>query len=130
MWGAMCEKNKKISVCVNDIDTEIPDDAKILSIKKFEDCYKVKYVPNNRVFRTDYARIGPFLTSYARWKMSEFMNKQLDITKVRRVCVDGCILEDFDTSELTCIGQNISDYKIDATGKCKIINSMVVNWLD
>lgn len=71
LWGALCEKHTNFLFLDGDRDFEIRSDVHIQGITPSHDLQRitVDFTPREKLFKSDYARIGPFLTSYGRLRM-------------------------------------------------------------
>jgi len=120
LWGALCEtqKNKK-SVSFNEL-TEIPRDN---VINRISPCLindgntHVQLIEKETMFKTDYARMKPFLLAYSRENIIELYRPYKE--HVKWVHTDGFIL---DTNIDIKVGQDIGDLDIEAEGQCHIVH--------
>jgi DNA polymerase type B, organellar and viral len=92
LWGALCEKSAKSIYFKLEDGFDLPSGAHIerihpVNIEKDEFC--VRYKKLGQFFKTDYARIGKFLTSNGRYKLFETMRPHVD--SIVRVHTDGFI---------------------------------------
>lgn len=74
LWGALCEVDKRKYYCDKPIN--ISEDEEIVEIypsKNNEDIDIIKTNKINKKYKTNYARIGPFLLSQGRKHMSNIM---------------------------------------------------------
>lgn len=92
LWGALCEKAvQSIFFNVND-GFELPSGASIESIQPVNietEEFRVKYAKNGKLFKTDYARIGKFLTANGRVKLYHLLKGREN--SIIRIHTDGFI---------------------------------------
>lgn len=121
LWGALCErevitnKSKPEGVYLEDVD--------IQTMVPFGEGYLCEYIKNSKTFRTNYARVGCFITSGARSYISKLMEPVQD--KIYRIHTDGFITDGECDFELT---DKLGGLKNDKKGKCNIKNSMIIEW--
>jgi hypothetical protein len=121
LWGALCErevitnKSKPEGVYLEDVD--------IQTMVPFGDGYLCEYIKNEKMFRTNYARVGCFITAGARSYISKLMQPIQD--RIVRIHTDGFITNGQCDFELT---DELGGIKNDKKGKCNIKNSMVIEW--
>jgi len=73
LWGSLSEKNKR-KVWVHDEDVVISEKDEIQYVRPIgKGSLEVKVILKQNPYRTTYARIAPFLTSYCRWKMGKIL---------------------------------------------------------
>ena len=92
LWGALCEMNiHKRNV---DFNTEIDlSDYKLLSFGGNEDIFNFKLLPKRtKQFKTNWARIKPFILAYGRISMYHVYNKYEDL--IIRINTDGIWLKE------------------------------------
>ena len=130
LWGSQCEKNiKKVREATdkNEI-VELDINFRIETIEKYDDCCKVKMVGKSKIFKTDYARMGTFLTSYCRFSIVKTMMENVKNTdNIIRINTDGYITinEEIPTKIL---GDDLGFFKIEKCGDCDIKNVNTVYW--
>jgi hypothetical protein len=79
VWGALVAKRKMKDTVDTNVEYIIPDNVTLEQIYPIgEDKIRFKYHKNNDTFKTNYARIGIFLTSYARMHMARTMLPHID----------------------------------------------------
>jgi hypothetical protein len=79
LWGALCQKNKISHVVFDDSDAiDLPQDIQVFKITPFREGAKVDYYKNDRMFKTNFARIMPFLLAKARATISAIMEPYVD----------------------------------------------------
>lgn len=125
LWGSLCERNKitKTSETINGLDT---NKVKILSITPMHGKEMVKYAPRTQLYKTHYARIGCFLTAYARLKLARaIIPYQANIVRAHT----DSILSNAPLPHLK-ISPNLGDWKLENSGKCIVGQSnKAVEWL-
>ena len=127
----MCEKNYKKIVVSNGVEEVILDDSEqITTILKYDDCVKVKVITKNKIFKTDYARVGAFLTSYCRYKMQQMIIDNFDLKNVVRVHTDGVVVLQPNKIKQEYLGSEIGRFKIEKEGDCIVANVNDVFWID
>jgi hypothetical protein len=121
LWGALCErelitnKSKDEGVYLEDVD--------IQSLVPFGKGYICEYIKHSKTFRTNYARVGCFITAGARSHISKVIEPIKE--SVYRIHTDGFIVDrnhNLITSDL------LGGIKNDKKGKCVIKNSMKIEW--
>lgn len=130
LWGSMVEKNKKLVVVRPDEDEiiELDDDAIIQSLIRNDlGCVKAQYLNASEIFKTNYARVGCFLTSYCRFQMSTFIRSNFENENVLRIHTDGVIVKDEKLNH-KLLSNDMGSFKIEDEGCCNIINVNVINW--
>ena len=129
LWGSMVEKNKKLVVIRPDEEIkELDDDAIITTfIRSDSGCVKVQYLNASEIFKTNYARIGCFLTSYCRFQMSQFIRSNFENENVLRIHTDGVIVKD-EKLNPNLLKKDIGLYKIEDEGNCNITNVNLIDW--
>ena len=121
LWGALCErevitrKSEKEGVYLEDVD--------IQTICPYGEGYLCEFIKHSKTFRTDYARVGCFITAGARSYISKLIEPVKD--KVFRIHTDGFITKGECDFELTDV---LGGLKNDKKGKCNIKNSMKIEW--
>ena len=78
LWGALTQRNSFSATILKEDDFVIPDNATVDKIYHIGHRIRIQYHFNDRRFDTDFARIGPFLTSYARFWMARKALPHLD----------------------------------------------------
>ena len=120
LWGALCErevitnKSKPEGVYLEDVDIES-------MVPYGEEEYLCEYVKHQKIFRTNYARVGCFITAGARSYISKLMEPVQD--RIVRIHTDGFITNGQCDFELT---DELGGLKNDKKGKCRVENSMVI----
>lgn len=121
--GAFCEKNKHKTVVRNDLNLE---KVKLLSIQPFEETYIVEHMPLNKIFKTNYARVGPFINAFSRYKMSELLFPHRNL--IVRIHTDGFI--SLKPIQLP-IGPEIGKFKLEHENQnVKVLNVNTVTWIE
>ncbi|MBS1736180.1 MAG: hypothetical protein JSS98_06170 [Bacteroidetes bacterium] len=91
LHGALCEKREYIKSCSEDGNLNLEHDDVIVGMKTdyLGNSYPI-YTKLGSEFKTNYARLGPFLTSAGRYQISKFVTDNFnDITDVKRMHTDG-----------------------------------------
>lgn len=126
LWGALSEKSYIFKAVYDTKDYyNIPEDCTILSISPTSTGNLVSYSKKGKYFKLNYARFAPFLTSVVRKLMVDTIYPYREI--VHRCHTDGFII-DGSIPNLP-LSSKIGDFKIEHQGKCKINNSMSVQWI-
>ena len=122
--GALNEKNIK-TIYVGDKEIDI-NHKKIHSLYPLgEEKYVLKEIPNNKYFLTNYARMGPFLTSYCRYNMAKLLND--NVKSIVRIHTDGFI--SLKPLDFIPIGPELGKFKLEQENKTvNIKNKIVVKW--
>ena len=124
-WGALCQKDDRKVVTEEGKEVMIPINCTVHDIIPcFEDDDKdiVMYSSNVKMYKTDFARISPFVTSRGRYDIGELMKPFLK--SIVRVQTDGII-----TTEKLDIkyGNGLGEVKYE--GYCKDLVIVHVNKL-
>ena len=129
LWGTCMERNYHKTVVSNDTEeiVDIPESHKIITIENYSDCIKIKTVPYKNLFKTNWARVGSFLTSYVRLKMQETITANFDLENVLRIHTDGVIVKNQDIKP-DYLGVEIGKFKIEKSGDVKINSSVDIEW--
>jgi hypothetical protein len=115
LWGSLCEKHTVKHIVV-DNELHVPDGSIIRKIHPVKNGFKIEYSEYGNMFKLNYARFAPFLTSAVRLKLVELVLPNID--NVYRVFTDS-ILSDKPLTNLK-IGTEIGDWKLEKQGKCII----------
>lgn len=92
LWGALCEKKKADKVIKLDTPYDITSRKRLVSILPVDlETIVIKTEQEENRYYTDYARLGPFLTSYARLKMMRLCKPYTD--DVVRIHTDSILLK-------------------------------------
>lgn len=129
LWGTCMERNYNKIVVSNDTEeiVDIPENHKIITIENYSDCIKIKTVPYKQLFKTNWARVGAFLTSYVRLKMQETITANFDLENVIRIHTDGVIVKSQEIKP-DYLGVEIGKFKIEKSGDVKINSSVDIQW--
>jgi len=122
LWGALCEKRINKEYFKEDGIT-IPDEHEIINIEpKTEKKYLIKHYNPTSFYKTNWARIAPFILSKGRSVISKIMEPCID--DVKRVHTDGFLV----TKKLDIkTGTDIGDLKYEGYYKNgKVINCLKV----
>ena len=96
----------------------------ITHIEPFKEQYVVNLHDYRHRYKADYARLGPFLTSFARRQM--YLTFKDVEQYVYRVHTDGVVLSK-PMKELP-LGDGIGEWKVEKEGPCEVVNANVVEW--
>jgi hypothetical protein len=128
IWGSMVERNTKYTwVHESDDDIIIPDDQNIIGLEKYGDVNRVVTMPFNKMFVRDSARLGPFLTSYVRHKMSQTIINNFELENVVRIHTDGVIVKN-EQMKPEYLGRELGKFKIEKQGVCIVYHANHVDW--
>lgn len=120
LWGALCQKEHLELYIKDDFDFSIDADAEIVSLKPGKDgATRITYRKQESVYRTDYARIGPFLTSYARLKLVR--NIKPYAPDIVRIHTDSFTLTK-PTPVSVKIGNDMGQFKVEYAGDINIVH--------
>lgn len=124
LWGALCQKNT-VSKCIDNDSTEIidlPDDIDFDNIKPLDDKKTktiIDYVNRQTYYKSNFARLAPFLLSKGRLMISDILQPHKE--HIKRIHTDGFI----SSSNLDIkTGQKLGELKYE--GHCpnvKIVNN-------
>ena len=121
MWGGLSQRNKIKKITIDEVD--LNGDVDIIDIRPCGKYHKIEYVRQQKYFKYAYARLGVFLTSYARMKMSKVILPYHE--HVYRIHTDGVLL---DRNIPLPIGLKMGEWKIEKTGKCVIHHANLIEW--
>ena len=113
IWGGMCQKDKRIFHTSS--HTDIIDCDKLDRIKPEMNGHHLTKYNHTRLFKTDFARMGPFLTSICRCYMSREIEPFKDI--IHYINTDGFI------SSNECnlpTGDKLGDWRLEKQGNFNI----------
>jgi ribosomal protein S19 len=129
LWGALCEKNLIYkSLTGNQDEYEIPVDAmNIIGINPMRDEHMISYFKTGEYYKTKFARLGPFLTSFVRKQMAAAI---LPIREEVYRCHTDSILTNSSDCDHIIIGKEIGQFKIEKEGHCIVYNSQKVIWFE
>jgi len=134
LWGTLCSKNEKKETSDGYKEIRIPDNHDLLSITPFTNKkISVRHCSLEKRFKTEYARIGPFLLAKARILMAKICLKH--INKIVRVHTDGFMatecLDLYSASHgMTGNNPNIGDLKDEGYHLVSIKNSVQIHYFD
>ena len=131
IWGALCQRRytyEQESKSFNIPEGAIVKEYQPIEYRKV--LFKLSYP--DQLFKGEYPRIAPFLTSVARKTVSEAIRPHKD--KVKRVHTDGFILEEDDMGSplIKCekdAPKILGTLKFEKEGKCYVKNANQVSWL-
>jgi len=109
LWGALCERWKiPIIIKIDSTEDEVLEEgSRIVSIHPLDDNRtQTHIVKNQAVYKTDFARIGPFLLAYSRHKAAAFITEHKD--NIVRFHTDGFITK---TKLNVTYGNDMGDLK-------------------
>jgi len=86
VWGSVCEKTKKISKLQNDNIKSISVND---TIQRFNNSFLITQYSNVKPFKSNFARMGMFLTSKGRYELYKIISKHQD--KIIYAHTDGFI---------------------------------------
>ena len=128
LWGSCMERNyKKYIISEKTEEVEISDSEKIITIERYTDHHKIKTTPYSHLLKTNWARLGAFLTSYVRFKMSDIISSNFDLNDVIRIHTDGVIVKNCEMKP-DLLGQNIGQFKIEKQGNLVIYSNVSLTW--
>ena len=124
LWGGLCQTKKSYKCAYNPADPiNIDTDNVLLGIQPVVKGDLILYAKKGHFYKTNYARMGPFLTAFVRKMMADaiFPHKE----HVHR-CHTDSILSDVDID--LKLSSDIGQWKIEHSGQCTIKNAMEVIW--
>lgn len=122
LWGGLCAK-RKTKVDMNKVKVLDLEGRSVTHIEPFGDSILVTVERNENRYKTTYARMLPFITSYGRYVMFKELHPFKD--SIHRIHTDGFIADrKLDLKLSTKLG----GWKIEKQGKCRIKNSKHVEW--
>lgn len=134
IWGALCQR--RYTYEQESKSFSIPEGAIVKEYQPIEYrkvLFKLSYP--DQIFKGEYPRIAPFLTSVARKTVSEAIRPHKD--RVKRVHTDGFILEEDEMQSpsfplIECkkdAPKILGALKFEKEGKCYVKNANQVSWL-
>lgn len=124
IWGAVCsyDRTSLFTYCKDEIIVSSRD--KVIPSNDYENFEVVKQNPN-KMFKSDFARLGCFLTSRARSFMSNMMEPYEDNILFAHT-------DSFLTNKPLTLstGLNIGELKLENSGKCNIISKNEKEYLE
>jgi hypothetical protein len=121
LWGGLCRKNIT-KVDMNHVDVLDLKGREITHIEPFENNYLITVENFDNKFKTTYARMFPFITSYGRYQM--FQKLKSHSKSIYRIHTDGFITD----KKLFEHSTEAGGWKIEKQGKCHIHNSVNIDW--
>jgi hypothetical protein len=127
-WGYMMEKTtKKFIVAENEIP-EIDDNYTIQTITKYNDCSKIKVYKSDYIYKSNWARIGAFLTAYCRYNLRKIItSNNINFDNIIRIHTDS-ITTINEPLRKDLLGNDIGKFKIEKQGDCIVNNVNDVKW--
>ena len=99
----------------------------IIDIHKYDDGLKVITVDYEKYYKTNYARLGTFLTSFCRLNIAKtILSTVKEIINVKRIHTDGFIIVGEEYNHL--LGSEIGKFKVEHSGDCIIRNVNDIEW--
>ena len=126
IWGLFSEKNTRETVIKTDSQLNQNNDEEILHICQSGEPegknHRVTFVNRQKIFKNNLARMSPFLTAFARLKLSRVMEPFE--SQIKRIHTDAFYLEKELNNDDLDIGIKLGQFKLDTkkTGMCKIEN--------
>jgi len=117
LWGSLSQK-KIIKANIKNTDTLNLESGTFINLLDTDKEYtKVEYGHIDQIFKSNYARIGCFLTSYCRFKFMEIIIKNNLYNNVIRINTDS-VLFSGDIPTNIKISDELGDFKIEQQGNC------------
>ena len=118
LWGGLCSKNKKTTRIYKDASEIVNVIGQIEQIEDNSKTTVITTIDTDNIFKYPYARIGPFLTAYARLQMFRKIKPYMHLIKA--INCDGFIAtEKIDLD----FGDGLGQWKIKREGECIITNA-------
>lgn len=123
LWGGLNMLNNS-RIDLNKEESINLEHREITHIEPHRDKYLVNLHDYVNKYKTDYARLGPFLTSFARRQMYLTFK---DVEEcVYRVHTDGVVV----SKKLPLpLGAAVGEWKVEFQGRCEVVNANKVVWL-
>lgn len=125
LWGALCQKEDRELYLKHNMEFSINAGLQITSIKPGnDDAMRIRYQNPDIIYKTDYARIGPFLTSYARLKLVRQIKPYA--SHIVRIHTDSFTLDE-NLPVIVKVGTLMGQYKVEYSGQIEIehINKII-----
>jgi hypothetical protein len=119
LWGGLCRKNIT-KVDMNHVNVLDLKGREITHIEPFENNYLITVENFENKFKTTYARMFPFITSYGRYQMFQTLKSHSE--SIFRIHTDGFITD----KELFEHSTEVGGWKIEKQGSCHIHNSVYI----
>lgn len=129
LWGSLCETNKGYAHPENGVTKfdDINNDILFMHpSKNAGETYEIVYVPKNKYYLHEFARIGPFLTANARNYLSRQVEKHNTDNNILLSHTDSIFSKtplDIET------GDKLGQFKLSKQGEIKIRNVIDKKWL-
>jgi DNA polymerase type B, organellar and viral len=120
LWGSLCERTRNELYLKDDQEFKLHDDLQITSICPAKDgTFKISYRRHDSLFKTNWARIGPFLTSYARMKLVRLVKPYA--SNIVRMHTDSITLNE-DIPVLLTLNKDIGSFKQEYKQQIEIVH--------
>jgi hypothetical protein len=123
LHGAFAEKIKFTEMLKLNGDKCLNMENRLIrSIKHIDDnTDKIVSYSQNNIFKYDYARFCPFITSFAKYRFIKLILENVPIDDIYQINTDGMICHSKHKSKFN-ISNKMGDFKVKNEGKCKINN--------
>ena len=134
LWGLLCQKNTFSKILRYEDNPVMDENIEILNIvpegNHDSQLNRFEYINIDILFKTTYARLGPFLTAYCRTSISRVIEPFK--SHIKRIHTDGFYLTNELTQKDIKIGLELGQFKRDTkkTGLCIIKNVMQMTMLE
>ena len=93
LWGALSEFNiSRTYTLTEDNEVTLKEHEQISRIRRFNDGYKIECRDDNKLYKSGFARIAPFLTSLGRKKIAELALQHVKhIKNIYRIHTDSIV---------------------------------------
>lgn len=126
LWGGLCEKSRIVKVTYDET-IDLPDGTEPTDIRPRINGIYVSYAKNNKHFKLNYARLGPFLTSAVRKMMIDVILPRID--HVFRVHTDSMLCDSPQNDII--LSSDIGMFKLENPSPfCIVRNAMSVEYFD
>ena len=123
LWGGLAQNNRKKVDLTKGGELDV-EDADVVHIEPHNSGHLVVVQSYSKPFKTNYARIAPFLTAFARRYM--FLELKPFTDHVFRIHTDGFVAD----KQLHGLkmSSRVGDWKLEHKGSCTIHNKCKVEW--
>ena len=128
LWGGLCEKNKYTVHASKTSTKTIPENSKVLKLHKTMNGISASYRKNDNIYKSNFARVGPFLTSYCRTKIAETILKNFDVENIVRIHTDGFIVINQQIPQ-DLLSSELGKFKVEHEGQCIVHNTNKIDWI-
>lgn len=125
LWGTLCSRNKIYKTTRKPLVLKEDDD--IIDIQQKEGYYSVVVLKKGNHYKYNYGRVGTFLTSATRKRMTSIAYPIND--HIFKINTDS-LMSDIDLSEYLKCSEKLGEFRLDKEGDVIIKNCHKVEWFN